>query len=102
MTTRATAEPMKNCKYAQFSRKAVAGTEMMVTALTSVATNDSDAAHQGTLRLPRKNSRVFVCLFSNQAPTRTMVDKRIATTTKSGQVSRDPSENHSDNGVPFR
>ena len=30
-------EPMKNCAYSQFSLYAVAGTEMMVTALISVA-----------------------------------------------------------------
>jgi hypothetical protein len=81
MASRAAAEPAKNCKYSQFSTNAVAGTEMMVTALTSVATNERQAAHHGTLRLPRKNSRVLVCLFSNQAPTSSIDDKRTPTTT---------------------
>src|SRR4051812_47607015 len=98
MTSRAAAEPMKNCRYSQFSRNAVAGTEMMVTALTSVATKDKHAAHHGTLRLPRKNSRVLVCRFSNQAPTTSMDAKKQPTTTRSGHVKSDRLERNSDNG----
>ena len=33
MTSRATADPAKNCRYSQFSRKAVAGTEMTITGI---------------------------------------------------------------------
>src|SRR3972149_2461968 len=43
-------EPTKNCTYSQFSLYAVAGTEMIVTALISVARKDRHAAHHGTLR----------------------------------------------------
>src|SRR5579859_562129 len=94
ITSRAIAEPMKNCKYSQFSVKAVAGTEMIVTELTSVATNDRHAAHRGTLRLPRKNSRVSVCLFSIHAPTATIETRSTAVTARSGHDRSDP-ENQS-------
>src|SRR5947207_2578859 len=71
---------------------------MMVTALTSVATKDRHAAHPGTLRLPRKNSRVVVCLFSNHAPTTTMETRRAAVTARSGHAKSDSPENQS--GIP--
>ena len=47
---RARVEPTKNWAYSQFSRYAVAGTEMMVTALISVATKERQAAQAGTRR----------------------------------------------------
>src|SRR3972149_6452026 len=49
-------EPTKNCTYSQFSLYAVAGTEMIVTALISVARKDRHAAHHGTLRRARKKA----------------------------------------------
>jgi len=58
MTTRARKEPMKNWAYSQFSMYAMAGTEIMVTALISVATKDRQAAHQGIFLPPRKKSLV--------------------------------------------
>ena len=58
ITMRARNDPTKNCAYCQFSEQAVAGTAMMVTALISVATKESMAAHQGMRRPPRKKSRV--------------------------------------------
>ena len=51
-------DPTKNWTYSQFSLYAVAGTEMMVTALISVARNDSAAAHHGMWRRARKKSAV--------------------------------------------
>src|SRR3990167_9372467 len=49
-------EPTKNCTYSQLSLYAVAGTEMIVTALISVARKDRHAAHHGTLRRARKKA----------------------------------------------
>ena len=49
---------MKNCAYSQFSLYAVAGTEMIVTALISVARKLRHAAHAGTRRRARKKSTV--------------------------------------------
>jgi hypothetical protein len=51
---RAAAEPIKNCRYSQFSLKAVAGTPMIVRALTSVATKDRHATTEETFLPPRK------------------------------------------------
>ena len=62
---RAAAEPMKNCRYCQFSLYAVAGTPMMVRALTSVATKDKHATIGGTFLEPRKKSLVLRSLRPN-------------------------------------
>ena len=61
--------PMKNWAYSQFSLKAVAGTAISVTALTSVATNDRHAAHHGTWLRAKKNALVVVPRRPIQVPT---------------------------------
>jgi hypothetical protein len=61
-------EPTKNWAYCQFSLYAVAGTEMIVTALISVARNDRQAAHHGTRRRARKKSAVSCCCRVKPAP----------------------------------
>ena len=60
--------PMKNCPYSQFSLYAVAGTEMIVTALISVARKDRHAAHHGMRRRARKKSLVPLCSRLNTQP----------------------------------
>jgi hypothetical protein len=46
----------------------VAGTEMIVTALISVAKKDRQAAHHGTRRRARKKSLVSRCSRPKRAP----------------------------------
>ena len=61
-------EPTKNCTYCQFSLYAVAGTEMIVTALISVARKLRHAAHPGTRRRARKKSTVSCWRFVKVKP----------------------------------
>ena len=61
---------MKNWPYSQFSLYAVAGTEMIVTALISVARKDRHAAHHGMRRRARKKSAVSRCSRVNAPPMR--------------------------------
>jgi hypothetical protein len=49
-------------------KKAMDGTAMNVTALISVATIEPATAGQGSLRPPRKKSRMVVCLPASFAP----------------------------------
>ena len=67
-TSFARLEPTKNWAYSQFSLYAVAGTEMIVTALTSVARKDMQAAHHGTWRRARKKSAVSRCSREKRIP----------------------------------
>jgi hypothetical protein len=58
----------------------VAGTEMMVTALISVARNDRQAAHHGTRRRARKKSAVSCCWRVKPMPMTTRTASEARTT----------------------
>jgi hypothetical protein len=74
-------EPTKNWAYSQFSLYAVAGTEMMVTALISVARKLSHTAQAGTRRRARKKSTVSRWRRVNQNPIASRTTREPARTT---------------------
>src|SRR4030095_9219320 len=78
-------ETVKNCTYSPFSRYAVAGTEMMVTALISVARNERHAAHQGMCRRARKKSDVSFWRRVKAPPMATRAMRETKRTAESGQ-----------------
>src|SRR3989304_4186674 len=83
-------EPTKNCTYSQFSLYAVAGTEMIVTALISVARKDRHAAHHGTLRRARKKSSVSGWRRGHRGAIASRTATAAARTAESGHVSTRP------------
>src|SRR5262252_3550677 len=91
-TSLARLEPTKNWPYSQFSLYAVAGTEMMVTALISVARKERQAAHHGIRRRARKKSSVACCSRLKAPPMRTRAANDAARMAKSGHVSADPAD----------
>jgi hypothetical protein len=58
----------------------VAGTEMIVTALISVARNDRQAAHHGTRRRARKKSAVSCCWAVSRSPMATRIPRETTRT----------------------
>ena len=74
---RATIVPMASCRYvrAPLGMKTIAGAMRNVAALSSVAMIEPQTAGQGSLRPPRKKSRIVFWRPASKAP-RTVVSAR--------------------------